>query len=1117
MFHRARCVGLAIAALVSGPQYKSFGQERPERSKAWSIQEAHDALSQRPRDPYLQFVVAQLSSIDGQPVFQERPDDAGFQRRQMAANRFEAVDLFSIFSGSLAIQESLQLDALTRSSSYSNEEPKIPTNTLRGPTVQSHPWKSMLAGRQPALSALDKCVPSDHLYVRIPSAKKLLQLQSLADDYAVYVTSQNDQQAYSTGIIDQLKRQLAIEMTDRLIPVYDAAVAEIAIASSDLFFREGADVTLILRLNDGVSVRTEMDRMLESAANNCRDAVKEQGEILGVPFKHVRSPDRSVFVFTAYPKPDIHVRTNSRVALERVLGATLQKPVGGKAIERLSDTDEFRYIRTLMPLGAAEEDGFVYMSDPFIRKMIGPEKKLTQRARLQCNVHLQMIAYAGLLHQTQHGRRAGSIDELYGSGFLGDRHRNHKLNCPCGGQYRLASDGIRGQCSHHGTLHSLVPCCDIPRTTVTDIEKSEYEQFEKAYSQYWRTFFDPIAIRLKQTSNQTRVETIILPLINNSIYQGLAATLGGKLENLDQLPVPNRNIFSIGLRVEKERMLTNFGIPPGTLHPNVDANDNQHSPLKVANSMRKIGLAMHSFVDTYRHFPPTPVKAPSPNGKGVPNLSWRVHLLPYLGEEKLFSQFKLDEPWDSPNNRALIHRMPPIFAAADPASAQQGKTRFVRPFHSEAIYSSKQRGTSFREITDGLTNTILLLVADEDQSVVWTRPDDLEIDMQQPLKGWEQGIHSELIVLLADGSLLPLQRSTSHDQIRALLSRGGGEVVSVARPVNANNPSRTDFIASLPWVEALDVPRVLYRGLGNQIGLHVCDADPLVDFSVARFLGMVGGSFNGRSNMLFNQSSVYAVLAMALNVPIYISAPVQDAAEVDAFLLRFDQFMATTSRELTQSMSRFLRIEHDFYLASPDPEHKVRAYAFHVGPLTWRFYWARIGEGFYIASKPFIIEELFRATHQAGAEPRTAQKTTTSPSHGLVRVRPEHWNQAKDHYRIGWSESERRACLNNLGRISDLARANSKAGARRSWQAELNEFARPVFRAEYRCPCGGHYEVDDDGTTICSEHGSLRFPKQPGAQTNSNLLRLTDSLKDVQLNLNFLDDGLHCIFVIERK
>src|SRR5437879_3096759 len=44
---------------------------------------------------------------------------------------------------------------------------------------------------------------------------------------------------------------------------------------------------------------------------------------------------------------------------------------------------------------------------------------------------------------------------------------------------------------------------------------------------------------------------------------------------------------------------------------------------------------------------------------GTPLLSWRVSLLPYIEEQELYKQFKLDEPWDSPHNIRLLPHMPP--------------------------------------------------------------------------------------------------------------------------------------------------------------------------------------------------------------------------------------------------------------------------------------------------------------------------------------------------------------------------------------------------------------------------------------------------------------------------
>jgi RNA polymerase sigma factor (sigma-70 family) len=73
-------------------------------------------------------------------------------------------------------------------------------------------------------------------------------------------------------------------------------------------------------------------------------------------------------------------------------------------------------------------------------------------------------------------------------------------------------------------------------------------------------------------------------------------------------------------------------------------------------SLQKILVAIHSYHDTHTHLP-----ADFRDKDGKPLLSWRVKLLPYLGEENLYKQFKLDEPWDSEHNLQLLAKLPDAY------------------------------------------------------------------------------------------------------------------------------------------------------------------------------------------------------------------------------------------------------------------------------------------------------------------------------------------------------------------------------------------------------------------------------------------------------------------------
>src|SRR5262245_26947874 len=78
---------------------------------------------------------------------------------------------------------------------------------------------------------------------------------------------------------------------------------------------------------------------------------------------------------------------------------------------------------------------------------------------------------------------------------------------------------------------------------------------------------------------------------------------------------------------------------------------------KSSNNLKQIGLALHTHHDVRGSFPPPSLKTRT----GKPGLSWRVAILPYIEQDYLYRQFKLDEPWDSPANLALLNQVPPTY------------------------------------------------------------------------------------------------------------------------------------------------------------------------------------------------------------------------------------------------------------------------------------------------------------------------------------------------------------------------------------------------------------------------------------------------------------------------
>lgn len=75
------------------------------------------------------------------------------------------------------------------------------------------------------------------------------------------------------------------------------------------------------------------------------------------------------------------------------------------------------------------------------------------------------------------------------------------------------------------------------------------------------------------------------------------------------------------------------------------------------NNMKQIGIAIHNYASV--NVDKTPGNTYDKDGK--PLLSWRAHILPYIEQDALYRKFKLDEPWDSENNKPWSQTVVKVF------------------------------------------------------------------------------------------------------------------------------------------------------------------------------------------------------------------------------------------------------------------------------------------------------------------------------------------------------------------------------------------------------------------------------------------------------------------------
>ena len=216
-------------------------------------------------------------------------------------------------------------------------------------------------------------------------------------------------------------------------------------------------------------------------------------------------------------------------------------------------------------------------------------------------------------------------------------------------------------------------------------------------------------------------------------------------------------------------LLAAFFVP--TLIPNASG------PADVcSNNMRQIAAAMLAYQEDQGTLPPAVVV----DDTGKPLHSWRVLLLPYLGKDSLYKEFRLDEPWNSEHNRKLVVRMPAVFSCPSSSGLEFGETSYM-VIEGEGMLFDHDKRSSTDKILDRPQNTILLVEV-LDAQVTWTSPQDIVAEriswnINRDTKGIGSLHKTGTNVATADGKIYRYTRLLPAEQLRALATSDGGEPV----------------------------------------------------------------------------------------------------------------------------------------------------------------------------------------------------------------------------------------------------------------------------------------------------------------------------------------------------
>jgi prepilin-type processing-associated H-X9-DG protein len=219
------------------------------------------------------------------------------------------------------------------------------------------------------------------------------------------------------------------------------------------------------------------------------------------------------------------------------------------------------------------------------------------------------------------------------------------------------------------------------------------------------------------------------------------------------------------------------GILVALLLPAVQAAREAARRATCVNNMKQIGIALMSYHDQYKSFPP----AYAADENGQPMHSWRVLILPFLEDAEaasVYREYKFEEPWNGPNNAKLAARMPPVFSC--PSDSLDGVTSYAAVVGDDTLWPGAA-SVPIRKIVDGTSGTIAV-VETAGPGIPWLEPRDVTvaealrgINAQGAQGGFSSYHPGGANVLFADGSIHFLNESTPPERIRALLTIGGGE------------------------------------------------------------------------------------------------------------------------------------------------------------------------------------------------------------------------------------------------------------------------------------------------------------------------------------------------------
>lgn len=412
------------------------------------------------------------------------------------SRRGRQVSIFSLLGGRAAIQETLQTQVIGVDIEDQGAQ-TAPVADIKGVAVKSHDYATMLGDAPGGQLSIAELVPHDRLMVYFRRPADLADFLDTGEGFMYESGSTASASSFDHGLKDRYAEILGVGTGWGKIFLKSKVVKQIVAFAPDVFFTDGTDLTVVMEIES-------MDLL---------------APLLGIFGVNGLGDGKVVTKSGASGSASYWCATGNYLMISSNLKemAQARKLLNANGEGSLGKSDEFRYMLTKLPMSASTW-AFAYASDPFIRRLVGPEVKIGQYRRIKAQAEMEALSAAALLYRVDSHTEKPTIQRLVELGYAKPSlaARDYVLH-----------DDLSVSSKTYGRPSRLNSIQALNVRNATEAEKQAYVSYMEDYNQFWRQFFDPIAVRLdERPEGELEMEIFILPLIDSSIYRSVREVVG---------------------------------------------------------------------------------------------------------------------------------------------------------------------------------------------------------------------------------------------------------------------------------------------------------------------------------------------------------------------------------------------------------------------------------------------------------------------------------------------------------------------------------------------------------------------------------------------------------------